>query len=161
MEIASIAGILAAIGVLIGLILTIMELRQLVAQRKMEMMVNIYPYFGIDCKDLMDSISLVRSTEFNGYDDFVKRYGNPNIFTSPVTRAYSDVANYMEGLGLLYKRRIVDVALVKDMYSYAIPNTWEKMKPLVLGMRAESGELRLFEYFEYLAMEMNGEGVKV
>ena len=158
MDVASTVAIIAAFGVMIGLILTILQLRQLMTQRKMQMMMGIVPWFKMDNKEVMDSVSLVVTSDYKDYDDFVIKYGDPFAGSGPVPRAFQNVSGFWEGLGLLYRKRIVDRALVKDFYQFAVPFEWEKMKPIILGMREKYHESRLFDEFEYLAGEMRKEG---
>ena len=158
MDVASIVAILAALGVMIGLILTILELRQLIAQRKMEMMMSIVPWFKMDNKEISDSVSLVVTTEYKDYDDFVTKYGDPFSASGPVPRAFQNMSGFWDGLGLLYRKRIVDRALVKEFYQFAVPFEWEKVNTIILGMREKYHEPGLYDEFEYLAGEMRKEG---
>lgn len=158
MDVASIVAIFAALGVMLGLILTILELRQLIAQRKMEMMMSIVPWFKMDNREISDSVSLVMTTEYKDYDDFETKYGDPFSASGPVPRAYQNVSGFWDGLGLLYRKRIVDRALVREFYQFAVPFEWEKMKPIVLGIRSKYHEPNLYDEFEYLAGEMRKEG---
>jgi len=143
---------------MIGLVLTILELRQLIAQRKMEMMMSIVPWFKMDNKEISDSVSLVMTTEYKDYDDFVIKFGDPFSASGPVPRAFQNVSGFWEGLGLLYRKRIVDRTLVKEFYNFAVPFEWEKMKPIVLGMRERYHEPGLYDEFEYLAGELIKKG---
>ena len=158
MDIASIVAIIAAFGVMIGLVLTILQLRQLITQRKMQMMMGIVPMFKMGNKELMDSVSLVVTTEYKNYDDFVIKYGDPFSASGPVPRAFQNVSGFWEGLGLLYRKRVVDRTLVREFYAFAVPFEWEKMKPIILGMRDKYHAPGLYDEFEYLAGEMRKEG---
>jgi hypothetical protein len=157
MDLTSMVTLVAALGVLVGLVLTILELRQLIIQRKMEMMMNIVPWFKMDNKEISDSVSLVVNTDYKNYEDFAAKYGDPFSGSGPVPRAFQNVSGFWDGLGLLYRKRIVDKQLVKEFYQFAVPFEWEKVKPIILGIREKNQEPELYNEFEYLAGEMRRE----
>ena len=43
------------------------------------------------------------------------------------------VLNYLEGIGILVRRKLVDIDLVYDFWSGDIATLWEKLKPIVEG----------------------------
>jgi len=70
------------------------------------------------------------------------------------------VANYLEAIGILAKRRLVDIDPVFDFWSGDIPDLWEKIKPLVEGMRKKSNSPILVNA-EYLYNEMKKREQKI
>lgn len=159
MDVGTTVALLAAIGVLMGLVLTLLELRQLIAQRKVEMMLGMVPWFKMDNKEFMESLFLVLSAEYKDYDEFARKYGDPSFFASgPVSKAFVNVAGFYEGLGILYRKHLIDRVLINDFYDFMVISGWQKLKPIVLGLREKNNEPRLFCEFEYLANEMKTGG---
>jgi len=62
------------------------------------------------------------------------------------------VANFFEGAGVLLHRKLADIGTIADLLP--VEMTWEKMKPIVEGMRKQFNEPRFYEWFEYLYNEM-------
>jgi hypothetical protein len=61
---------------------------------------------------------------------------------------------FFEGVGILLYRKLIDIELVDDLFSIAIKQMWEKVKPIVEGVRKERNLPQYWEYFEYLYNEM-------
>jgi len=61
---------------------------------------------------------------------------------------------YFEGIGVLLRRKLIDIGLVDDLLTAPIKVTWEKMKPVAEGYRKELNLPTVMEYFEYLYNEM-------
>jgi hypothetical protein len=64
---------------------------------------------------------------------------------------------FFEGIGILLKRKLIDIELVDDMFTTPIKWTWENMKDIILETRKVSNQPELFEWFEYLYNEMQKE----
>ncbi len=102
----------------------------------------------------------VKDFEYRGFEDFEKRYGpdtNPEFFYG-----YTSIGNYLEGLGVLVNRGIMDITLVNDMMgSYAVW-WWRKMEPYIKEDRSRSNAPDLLVWAEFLVNEMikvrRGEG---
>ena len=93
----------------------------------------------------------VKDFEYKGLEDFRERYGidsNPEFYFS-----FISITNYLDGLGVLVKRGIMDPALVTDMMgSYAA--WWLRIvEPYVKDIRV-AGAPDYFVNGEYLVNEM-------
>jgi len=69
-----------------------MELRQLVIQRKNGNDVQYSSPFKMNGKELMDSLALVMSIEYDDYEDFVQQFGDPSTSKHPIPMAINNVA---------------------------------------------------------------------
>jgi hypothetical protein len=83
----------------------------------------------------------------------VKKYG-PWFSDEPAHKAMAMVAMFFDGVGVLLYKKLIDKSLIYDLFSTAIRVFWEKMKPVMLGLRRESNDPKVFEWFEYLYNEM-------
>jgi hypothetical protein len=61
---------------------------------------------------------------------------------------------FFEGIGILLKRKLIDIELVDDMFTSPIKWSWEKYKDVVLETRKVENQPEIFEWFEYLYNEM-------
>ncbi len=64
------------------------------------------------------------------------------------------LAGFFEGLGILLRRKLIDLALGDDLFSSDMLLTGHKMKPIVEGGRKQFNQSRISEWFEYLHNEM-------
>jgi hypothetical protein len=150
LDIPSISAIVAAAGVLVGVILTVLELRHLVKQRKTELVTRLSSEFSTS-RQFLEAFVDTLEVEFKDYDDFVKRYGKP-ISKKEVPMSFMTMGNFFEEIGTLYRNKLIDASLINQIFP--ISEVWEKMKPLVEGMRKEYHFPTLFDQFEYLYYEM-------
>jgi hypothetical protein len=148
MDIASISAVVAAVGVIVGVGFTILELRNLVRTRQTDLVIRLYSHFG--SKEFLEARKTVMDLKFKDYSDYVKKYGRFGRF-----EAVSEVCMFFEGIGVLLHRKLIDISLIDDLFSpISIKIIWEKMKPVVEGWRNQFNEPETLEWFENLYNEM-------
>jgi hypothetical protein len=143
--ITEISAIVAAAGVLIGVVFAVLQLRDLVKTRQSDVLMRMHLAFS--SKEYSDAALKLLSLEYKDYDEFIKKYGNP-VGEGPVQSAFVMMSMFFEGIGILAKRRLVDRGLVFELFGVWL--FWEKAKPLVDGLRKEANNPHYFEWFEYL-----------
>jgi hypothetical protein len=148
-SIAEISAMVAAASVLIGVALTVLELRHFSKQRQTQLVVELSSQTR--SREYKEATMETLSAEFNNYNDFVKKYGAP-FSKNQVPVSLSIICTFYEQLGVLVRNKLIDPDLVSQLFSIALP--WQKLKPIVEGMRKEYHEPRLYEWFEYLYNEM-------
>jgi hypothetical protein len=148
--ITEISAIVAAAGVLIGVVFTVLELRHLRKQRQTDIVVRLYSVFTTD--DFLEAILKVRNLEFKDYKDFVKKYGSV-LSETPINVAILKIANYFDEAGTLLHRGLIDVDLASELLISGTLDFWSKLKPVIEGFREETGS-RYFYWFEYFYNEM-------
>jgi hypothetical protein len=149
-DIPSISAIIAAVGVLVGVVLAVQELRHLVKQRQTDLVTRLSSDIALDRAPLEAFVDIM-DAEFEDYDDFVKRYGKL-ISKNQVPMSFMMMGNFYEQIGVLLRNKLINASLVDQLFPVSI--TWEKAKPLVEGMRKEYHDPTFFEWFEYLYNEM-------
>jgi hypothetical protein len=149
-DITEISAIVAAAGVLVGVVLTVQELRHLVRQRQTDLVTRL-SYDISTNKEFLEAFVDIFEVEFKDYDDFVKRYGRP-MSRNQVPMSFMMMGNFFEQIGVLFRNRLIDASLISQLFPIDI--VWEKMEPLVEGMRKEYHNPGFFEWFEYLYNEM-------
>jgi hypothetical protein len=148
LDITSISAIVAAAGVIVGVILTVQELRHLHTQRQTDLVMRLWQQ---SCsEENVRAWSRLQSAEYQDFNDFVKKYGHP-FSENPVPIAFGMTARFFEGMGIAVHRKIVDIDLVRNFWDVGIG--WEKVKPIAEGLRKEFSVPQIFEWFEYLCNE--------
>ena len=150
LDIPSISAIAAAIGVIVGVALAALQLRDLVRTRQTDLVMRLYSAYG--SKEFQESWVETLRLEFSDYKDYLKKYGATS--EKPVYVSVNMVASFFEGIGIILRRKLIDIALVDDLFSSDIIITWHKMKPIVEGWRKHFNRPQISEWFEYLYNEM-------
>jgi len=139
-DIQTISIVVAAASVVAGVIYSVIEIRQQTKLRHTDFIMRMPSTFT--SREFLESWATVGRTEFNNYEDFVEK-----CFVEA-----SQVAGFCENLGVLVNRKLVDIALVIDLY--AVDEAWEKLKPWIQDSRKRANNPKLYEWFEYLCNEM-------
>jgi len=149
LDIPSITGIVATVGVLVGAILAILELRNITKTRQMELVMGIFSLFGT--REFIDAWERVRTRESGDYDVYVKKHGWADV---------QQVSSIFEGLGFLLHRKFLDVDVVHELLSESTKMTWERVKPMVedakrrLSQRKSGEYIPIYQWWEYLYNEI-------
>ena len=143
LDIPSISALVAAVGVLVGVILTIVELRNLVKQRQTDLVMRLHSRFGT--REFIDAWEKIRSIEFDDYNKYMKKHGLSDV---------AIVGSFFEGIGVLLHRRLIDIDLVAELFRESSKMTWERTRPIVEGQREQYNEPKWGEWWEYLYNEM-------
>lgn len=87
--------------------------------------------------------------EFKDFEDFTKKYGLP-FSEKPEHIAVLTTVDHFDAFGYPLHRKMIDFELVRLLPIIA---TWEKVKPIVEGLR-ERHNRPILTWFEYLYNEM-------
>jgi hypothetical protein len=150
LDIPSISAIVAAVGVLVGVAVTVQELRHLVRQRQTDLITKL-SYDMSSNKEFIEAFVDIFEAQFKDYDDFVTKYGKP-VSRNQVPLSFMMMGNFFEQIGVLYRNRLIDTSLISQLFP--ADTVWEKIKPIVEGMRKEYHDPSFLEWFEYLYNEM-------
>ena len=148
--ITEISAILAAAGVLVGVVYYILTLRHQNRMRQTDLVMRLYSTFG--SRDFQEAWVETLQMEFKDYKDYLEKYGAAS--KKPAFVSVNIVGDFFEGLGIMLRRNLIDIALVDDLFSTDIVVTWHKMKPLAEGWRKHFNRPQMSEWFEYLYNEM-------
>jgi len=149
-DITEISAIAAAVGVIIGVVFATLQLRDLVKTRQTDLVMRLDTTFG--SKEFQEAWVETLRMEFTDYEDYLRKYGAAS--GKPVYASVNMVGNFFEGLGILLRRKLIDIALVDDLFSSDVIITWHKMKPIIEGWRKQFNRPQMSEWFEYLYNEM-------
>jgi hypothetical protein len=143
LDIPSITGIAAAVGVIVGVVFTIIELRNLINQRQTDLVIRLYSTIG--SRSLQEAWEKTRDRPYENFKSYETEYG---------FREVNQVAMFFEGIGVLLHRKLIAIYLVDDLFTGPAKLQWESLRNLVRDYRKERNLPTIFEYFEYLYNEL-------
>src|SRR5512136_2279842 len=128
----------AATGVLIAAIYYVIALRAqqnnmktTLETRQAQLFMGIYQTYVT--KELHRDIEIVLNAQFNDFEDWLSKYGPKS---NPEEHAkFDSVISYMEGLGSLVKRGLIDPSYVVELLGLEVLYTHQKYQPVISGMR--------------------------
>ena len=147
-DITGISAIVAAAGVLVGVILTVLELRNLAKSRRTDSFWRILSSFNSE--EYLEAFQKVLSLEFKDYDDFTRKYGEWFSGKCEVTAPLAMVCDLYEATGFLLHNGLIDYDIANQ---FPVIVTWEKVKPIIEGFRKDHYP-RYGKWFEYLYNEL-------
>jgi len=134
---------IASAGVFLAAIYYILQIRHQTKMRQTDLIVKLYSQFN--SLEFTKVLEEVLNRKAKDYDDYRNKYGMAEV---------AAVGNFFEGIGILLKRKLIDIELVDDMFTSPIKWTWEKTRDLTMEMRRVTNQPEIFEWFEYLYNEM-------
>ena len=87
------------------------------------------------------------------YEEFQEKYGalsNPSAYVK-----FIKIVNFFEGVGILLKRGLVDVNFLYDLMGAPLNMVWDKIQPVIIGMRNFYDDPCLWDNSEYLVNEFS------
>jgi hypothetical protein len=150
LDVTEISAIVAAAGVLVGVVYYILDMRHQNRVRQTDLIMRLYSTW--QSKELSDATLKVWNLEFKDYDDFVKKYG-PWYSETEVYSAYRMVCNFFASVAILYVEKLMDIKMVVRLFGLPATRTWEKVQLLIEGGRKQQSP-HMYEDFEYLYNEI-------
>jgi hypothetical protein len=152
-DVTEISAMVAAAGVLVGVVYYILDMRHQSKVRQTDFIVRLYSTYG--SKEFHEILKELHTSQFNDYEDFVKKNGPWLSKPGSAQTAIFVVSTYFQEIGTLLHRKIIDINFLYDIFgSTAIKLHWEKVKPVILGLREQFHDPRVFGWFEYLYDEV-------
>ena len=142
-DITEISAMVAAAGVLVGVVYYILDMRNQSRMRQTELVMKLYSQFSsLEFQKMWQKVMKREAKDYNVYSH---EYG---------TAEFLSVGIFFEGIGILLRRKLIDIELVDDMFTSPIKLTWERVKDVTLEGRRVRNQPEVFEWFEYLYNEM-------
>jgi hypothetical protein len=145
LDIPSISAIVAVIGVLVGVALAVLQLRDFVKTRQTDLIMRLYSRFGSEGFQKTQEKVSTRALEALSFREYREKYG---------IAEWVAVGTFFEGIGVLLHRKLIDIALVDDLFTAPVKMAGDAMKDSITEARKEYGQPTIFEWFEYLYNEM-------
>jgi len=97
--------------------------------------------------------ALTMQQTWNSYEEYLEKYGptsNMDVFSD-----HGALIEYFDGIGVLLKKDLVDLEMVKELLFTMIVKTWEKLGPVIIEARKiDVARSELYKNFEYLYNEV-------
>jgi hypothetical protein len=161
-DITEISAIVVALGVAVGVVYYVLDIRHQRQMRQTEietrqanLFMEIYDHYCDE--DFLRKLNEILRWSWKDYDDFIQKYGtrmNPEAFAK-----FDSVGTYFKGIGVLLKKNLIDLDLVDELMGTAIRIYWEKISSLAEGLRASFP--RSLEGLEYLYNELQKKELKL
>ena len=143
-DLSIIGGYITYASLMIGLILALMELRHWHKTRKTEIIMNVYNRFSE--REIIEVISKVGSSKYENFEDYRNKYGFTEVM---------ELSTLFEGLGVLLQQKLIDIKMIDQFFSPTLSFLWDKMKPIIYGMRKYLNEPFYFSHFELIVNQLN------
>jgi hypothetical protein len=144
----SVSYIAGALGVCIAAIYYVMNMKATLQTRQTQLFMQMY-------NDFHNPEFLKRTVKFILLDKYLSK--DFMKYDEEQADLYSDFyafCNYLEGIGLLVKKRLIDPSLVDDLISGTVIQFWEKYGSNIKGWRVQYNYPNLNEWVEYLYGEV-------
>ena len=143
-DIASISILIASISVVVGVILSIVQIRQQTETRQAALFMDIYRQVS---SEFVENISRTIAL-------FANYKPGKDLFSSQDRGKILSFLSFSEAVGVLVKRNLIDVDFVADIIQDATIAVWKAMEPWVKGRREREQSAHLWEHTEYLYCKM-------
>jgi hypothetical protein len=150
-DIQTVSILLASASVVAGVVYYAIQLRHETMIRQTDLIMRLQSDWRN--REFRDSIVAVMNLKLKDYDKFAKKYPPWEGMDNPEARAVRDVGLFFDLIGVLLSRKLIDIEMVDDLFSFYIKTVWEKMQPIVEDRR-KAIDPTYRKWFEYLYNEM-------
>jgi len=142
-DIQTVSIAVASASVVAGIIYYSLQIRHQTKARQTDLVVRLYTTFG--GKEMRQTWERVTTREDVGFSTYQSKFGLSDV---------NEIGWFFEGVGVLLHKKLIDIAVVDDLFSSPIKISWEKLKPIAEGERKHYGRPQIWEWWEYLYNEM-------
>jgi hypothetical protein len=137
---------IASAGVFLAAMYYIFQIRHQTRMRQTDLIMRIYATF----ESIEFQTAILRTTDLK----FTRNREDYEKFGPDAKAAFNSINLFFEGLGILVKRKLINMDMVDDLASTDIICIWERHRPAIEGAREYLRRPQIYEYFEYLYDEM-------
>ncbi len=145
-DLRQIVTVLAPMAIIVGVLVAIVQIRDLRRVRQMETVMRLFDRF--DDEDFQQRFQHLMRWKFRNLEDFERRAREDDWVT------LNTVTVFFESMGTLYKRGLAPLELLDDLLSGPITSCWGKIGPLWIEYRKKRDRPMMAEWFELLATDM-------
>ena len=142
-DIQTVSIAIASASVVAGIIYYSLQIRHQTKARQTDLVIRLYTTFG--GKEMRQTWEKVRTREDVDFSTYQSKFGLADV---------NGIGWFFEGVGVLLHKKLIDIAVVDDLFSSPIKISWEKLKFVAEGERKQSGRPQIWEWWEYLYNEM-------
>jgi len=142
-DIQTISIAIASASVFAAAIYYMFRIRHEAKVRQTDLVMKLYSQFN--SLEFQKMWHEVLNREARDWQDYNNKYGLVE---------FTAVSIFFEGIGILLRRKLINIELIDDMFTTDVKWTWERIKDLTLEYRKVRNQPEIFEWFEYLYNEM-------
>jgi hypothetical protein len=146
-ELRDVLSVIGSVAVVVGVIVGVLQLRGLRAQRQVEHVMRAHMPFLEE--NLTRAYWRVHNWDYASFEDFQARAGLDD-WTD-----LDQVTTFFEMMGVFYKRGAAKIDLLDDLFAGSLLLTWSKLAPLIRGYRMDANVHDYGLRFEALAKAMD------
>lgn len=146
-ELSVLLSIVASLAVTIGVILALLQLRDLRKQQQEEIAIRLMSHFGDEA--FIAAFWRVQEWDFKSIEDFEARA------TKADWVAWYTAGAFFELMGLLYKRELASLDLLDDLLSNPVLSFWNATAVVTTGYRVKYDSPQILQWLELLARAMD------
>ena len=155
-EYSTLFGLAQTLAIIVGVIIAVMELRHMrrardteVETRQAQLFMQIYDRFN-ETEFTTQWNEIMYQWTWKDFEDWWQKYGPE----AKENASFISVQRYYEGVGVLVRKRLIDLNLVGELMSSYMIRFWEHMEPVMKGVRERLNWPQLFRACEYLYNEL-------
>jgi hypothetical protein len=142
-DIQTVSIAIASASVVAGILYYSLQIRNQTKTRQTDLVLRLYTTFG--SKEMRQTWENITTRGDMNFDTYRAKFTMKDV---------NEVGWFFEGVGVLLHKKLIDIAVVDDLFSSPIKISWEKLKPLAEGERKQFGRPQIWEWWEYLYNEM-------
>jgi hypothetical protein len=146
-ELREVLGAIGSLALIVGVIVGVLQLRALRAQRQTEQVLRAYMPFLEE--NLTRAYWRVHNWDYATFEDFEKRA------TLDDWTDLDQVTTFFEMMGVFYKRDVASLELLDDLFAGSLVLMWTKLAPLIRGYRTHANVHDYGLRFEALAKALD------
>ena len=148
-DVPAVSVVIASLSVVGSAVYFLIETRHQRRVRQTESIIALSPWFDLDAKDIQEAISKVCSMKYTSYEDYLSKYDG-----KPEQTSFKLLGNYFEGIGLLVRKKLVEVDIVFDFWGDIAESVWDRNQEIIQGIRKDSGTPYSFLNWELLVKDI-------
>lgn len=141
-DITEISAVVAAVGVLVGVVFTVLELRNLVKQRQTDLITNLYSVYASE--GFQKEWHTFMTEKTGDYNTYREKYG---VEIPPCGLFFNEI-------GVLLSERLISLHMVNRLFGGVLLNYWKRAKPFLESGRRELNQPQWGWGLEYLCNEI-------
>jgi hypothetical protein len=150
-NITEVSAMVAVAGVLVGVTISIIELRNIVKARQGELFLNLYDHYN-NPTFVRRFGDLLFNWSWKDYDDWHEKFSpEANI---KAYASWASIGNYFKGVGVLVDEKMIDARLVEKLMGEPFLRYWEKCEPIIKEFRKDYKMPKAWEMVEHLYNEL-------
>lgn len=150
-DVSTVSELLVAFSVVFGVISWYMQSKEMKEIHETRLFMQIYDH-RTDVESWRQYCEIVNQMGWKDYDDFLQKYGstnNPEAF-----EVWQSMGCYFSGIGVLVRRKLIDIGFVYDLMPNMPIRWWSKVEPIIRAIRERWDLPEHMKEAEYLCNEL-------